>query len=513
MNLLLAAKIPDTPWVDWPIIAPVVTLFVTALLIVLARAILRTQPRLVYGLSVAMAFLGLAVSGGFVANEWKIVNKNQPFITFAGAISVDGMTVFVQAIVLIATALSVLLALSYLRREGLETPEYLVLLLLSAAGMLVMAHANDLILVFVALEVFSIALYILAAFDRKRSQSHEAGLKYFILGAFSSAVFLYGIALVYGATGTTSITGIAKYLLETNVEHTGLLVAGFALLIVGLGFKISAAPFHMWTPYVNEGAPTPVTAFMASATKVAAFAAFLRIFAGSLSTYASDWRPAIYGLAVISLLVGTIAAAIQTDVKRMLAYSSVAHAGYILIGVQVANAGSADNKLGGTATALFYLLVYAFMALGAFGVVQAINQRGEIGHDLSDYRELGRRQPALAGLMTLFLLAQAGVPFTGGFIAKLTIFRSAVDAGQHELALVGMAAAVIGAFVYLRLVIMMYRSTHDEHAADEPKIKLDVASATALFIAAVAVIALGIMPNWFLDVAGQATQLLQFSTG
>ena len=514
MNLLTVSSTGITkPTIDWPIIAPVVSLFVAALAIVLVRAILRTQPRLVYGLSIAMAFVGLGVSGGFVANEWKIVNRGGPFLTFARAISVDGMTVFVQAVVLIATALGVLLALSYLRREGLETPEYLVLLLLSATGMLVMAHANDLILVFVALEVFSIALYILAAFDRKRSESHEAGLKYFILGAFSSAIFLYGIALTYGATGTTSLSGIAQFLAANELQHTGLLVAGFALMIVGLGFKVSAAPFHMWTPDVYQGAPTPVTAFMASATKVAAFAAFLRIFAGSLSAYASDWRPAIYGLAVVSLLVGTVAAAVQSDVKRMLAYSSVAHAGYLLIGVQVANAGSASNELDGTAAALFYLLVYAFMALGAFGVVQSINHRGETGHDLSDYKELSRRQPLLAGLLTLFLLAQAGVPFTGGFVAKLTIFRSAVDAGQHELALIGMLAAVIGAFVYLRLVITMYRSGNHESSTgdpstDEPRIKLDFASGTALFVAATAVLALGIVPNWFLDIAHQATQLL-----
>ncbi len=522
MNHFLAVAAGDVivkPRVDWPIIAPVVALFATALVIVLLRATLRTQPRLVYGLSVAATFAGLATAAGFVLNEWRIVNDVAPtcralgvrcFQTFSGAIAVDGMAVFVQAVVLIATALAVLLALGYLRREGLETPEYLVLLLLSATGMLVMAHANDLILVFVALEVFSIALYILAAFDRRRAESQEAGLKYFVLGAFSSAIFLYGIALTYGATGSTSLTKIAQYLSDGGPKHTGLLVAGFALLIVGLAFKVSSAPFHMWTPDVYQGAPTPVTAFMASATKVAAFAAFLRIFAGAFQSASSDWRPAIYVLAVLSLVVGTIAAAIQTDVKRMLAYSSIAHAGYILIGVQVANAASTSNVIPGTAAALFYLLVYALMALGAFGVVQAINHRGDTHHELSDYKALSKREPLLAGLLTLFLLAQAGVPFTGGFVAKLSIFRSAADAGQYPLALVGMLAAVIGAFVYLRLVVTMYAAVDGDQVTsnDEPRIKVDLGSRIALTFAAVSIIVLGVMPNWFLDIAHQATQLL-----
>lgn len=501
----------EKPRIDWPIIAPVVALFVTALVIVLLRAILRTQPKLVYQLSIAAAFVGLVTSGAFVGNEWRIIHRSGIFQTFSGAIAVDGMTVFVQAIVLIATALGILLALGYLRREGLETPEYLVLLLLSATGMLVMAHANDLVLVFVALEVFSIALYILAAFDRRRAESQEAGLKYFVLGAFSSAIFLYGIALTYGATGSTSLTEIATQLGVVDPKaHTGLLVAGFALLIVGLGFKVSAAPFHMWTPDVYEGSPTPVTAFMASATKVAAFAAFLRIFAGAFAQASDDWRPAIYVLAVLSLLVGTIAAAIQSDVKRMLAYSSIAHAGYILIGLQVANAGSKRNELPGTAASLFYLLVYALMALGAFGVVQSINHRGETNHAITDYKQLSKRQPLLAALLTLFLLAQAGVPFTGGFIAKLSIFRSAVDAGQYQLAIAGMLAAVIGAFVYLRLVVTMYATGQDDDpdAANEPRIKLDVGSRIALTITASAIIVLGVLPNWFLDIAHQATQLL-----
>ncbi len=522
-----------TPHVDWPIVAPIVAMFGAALLIVILRATLRTRGELVRGLSIAATFVGLATAAGFVINEWRIVNDDRHicaslheacYVTFNGAIAVDGLTVFVQAVVLLAATLGVLLAIGYLRHEQLETPEFLVLLLLAATGMMVMAHANDLILVFVALEVFSIALYILSAFDRRRAESQEAGLKYFVLGAFSSAIFLYGIALTYGATGTTSLAGfgsgtdvhqgIAQYLAANPGGKHGLLLAGLALMLVGLAFKVAAVPFHMWTPDVYQGAPTPVTAFMSAATKVAAFAALLRIFAGSFVSIASDWRPIVYVLAVASLVVGTVAAAVQTDVKRMLAYSSISHAGYVLIGVQVANAGGGSTRFPGTQAALFYLLAYAVMVIGSFGVVQVVNHRGDTHHDISDYRGLARRAPLLAGLLTLFLLAQAGVPFTAGFIAKLTVFRAAVDAGQYQLALVGMLAAVIGAFVYLRLVLAMYATGDDVEAkADAPdsataRPRLDWGSGLALAIASFGVLIMGILPSWFINVAHQATQLL-----
>ncbi len=503
-----------TPRVDWPTVAPVVAMFGAALAIVLLRALVRHSRRLVDTTSVVLAFAGMATAAGFLFYQWHLVRETGGYQTFAGAVAVDGLAVFVQAIVLGACALGVLLGLGYVRREALELPELLALLLLCTTGMMVMAQANDLVVVFVALEVFSIALYVLSAFDLRRAESQEAGLKYFVLGAFSSAIFLYGIALTYGATGTTSLTGIATFLAGNTLTHTGLLLAGFALLLVGLGFKVAAAPFHMWTPDVYEGAPTPITAFMSAATKAAAFGALLRIFAGSFQLYVSDWRPVVFGLAVASLVVGTVAAAVQTDVKRMLAYSSIGHAGFVLIGLQVANAGASGNRLPGTAAALFYLLVYAVMAIGAFGVVQVMTQRGDTHHALSDYRGLARTEPAIAGLLTLFLLAQTGVPLTGGFVAKLAVFRSAVDAGQYQLALIGMLAAVISAFVYLRLVITMYAPNSDaENAAAEgaepaPRVRIDPGAGIALFLTAAAVLVLGVMPNWTLDIAHQATQLL-----
>jgi NADH-quinone oxidoreductase subunit N len=404
-------------------------------------------------------------------------------------------------VVLISLTLALLISVGYLRREQLEAPEYIALMVLSATGMMVMASANDLIAIFLALEILSIALYVLSAFDKRRLTSQEAGLKYFLLGAFSSAVFLYGVALVYGATGTTSLTGIAKFLAGNAVLDNGVLFVGFALLLVGLGFKIAAAPFHMWTPDVYQGAPTPVTAFMAGATKAAAFGAILRVFVGTFDLYRDDWRPAVFGLAVISMAVGTIAAVVQTDVKRMLAYSSIAHAGYVLIGVQ-----AATRK--GTSAALFYLLVYALMIIGAFAVVSVVARRGDERHSLDDYRGMARREPVLAGLLTLFLLAQAGVPLTGGFVAKLGVFSAAVDAGQYALALVGMLTAVISAFVYLRIVLAMYAPDAEAPAEDEAPLRVDAATGVALFLASVAVVVLGIVPGFALDFARDATLLL-----
>ena len=268
-------------------------------------------------------------------------------------------------------------------------------------------------------------------------------------------MFLYGVALVYGGTGTTNLTGIAAFLATTTLLHDGVLLLGIAFLLVGLGFKVAAAPFHMWTPDVYQGSPTPVTAFMASATKAAAFAAILRVFVGSFSLYSVDWRPIIFALAVLSLLVGSIAALVQTDVKRMLAYSSISHAGYILIGVQAASAR-------GTSAALFYVLAYAFMTIGAFACVAVIATHGDDQHALADYRGLARRQPLLAGVFTLFLLAQAGVPLTAGFVAKLSVFSAAVDQRQYVLALLGMLAAAIAAYLYLRIVLAMYAPADDE---------------------------------------------------
>jgi NADH-quinone oxidoreductase subunit N len=482
-------------------------MFGAALVIVLGRALLRGRTWL-NDAGLAVAIVGVATAAVFVGVQWHFVDRNGPYQAIAGMVAVDGFAVFVMAVVLLATLLALLLSAGYLGREKLEAPEYYALMLCSATGMMLMASANDLIIVFLSLEILSIALYVLAAFDRRRLTSQEAGLKYFLLGSFSSAVFLYGVALVYGATGSTNLTKIADFLARTSLINDGTLLLGIALLLVGLAFKVAAAPFHMWTPDVYQGAPSPVTAFMAAATKAAAFGAMLRVLLGALDLYRVDWRPEIWALAVISLLVGSIAALVQTDVKRILAYSSISHAGYILIGVQ---AGTKQ----GTSAALFYLLTYALMVFGSFAVVTVVSRRGDDDHSLASYRGLSSRQPVLAGLLTLFLLAQAGVPLTGGFVAKLSIFDAAIDARQYSLALIGMLTTAISAFVYLRVVLTMYApeplAEGDEEAAAEAaprRYRVDSGTGFALTVAAFGVLFLGILPNYILEFARDATQLL-----
>ncbi len=488
------------PPIDWFAIAPEVALFAAAVLIVLLRSLVRHDPR-VHEATLLTAITGIATSGVFVGIQWAFVHRDGPWEAVSHAVAVDGFAVFVKTVVLGATLLGVLLSAGYLKREGLEGPEYFALMLCSATGMMLMASANDLVTIFLSLEILSISLYVLAAYDRRRIESQEAGLKYFLLGSFSSAVFLYGIALVYGATGTTNLTGIASFLATTTLLHDGVLLVGLTFLLVGLGFKVAAAPFHMWTPDVYQGAPTPVTAFMAAATKAAAFGAVLRVFVGSFALYRVDWRPAVWVLAVVSLFVGSIAAVVQTDVKRMLAYQSISHAGYVLIGVQAATAR-------GTSAALFYVCTYAVMATGAFAVVMIVARHGDDRHALAEYRGLAATRPVLAGLLTLFLLAQAGVPLTGGFVAKLSVFSAAVSAHQYSLALIGMLTAVIGAFVYLRIVLAMYAPAEGEAAPAGPRLLVDGPTGLALTIAAGAIVFLGVVPGIVLDFARDATLLL-----
>jgi NADH-quinone oxidoreductase subunit N len=500
-----------TPGVDWQGIAPVICLVGAALLIVMLKAVLRRDAR-VYDAAVAAAVAGVASSGYFLWRIWSDVRDHGPYLTLSKMVAIDGFSVFLGTVVLAATLLTLLLSSEYLDRRGIASrPEFIALLLFSAAGMLVMTTANDLIVVFVALEALSIPLYVLAAYDRNRRRSLEAGMKYFVLGAFSSAIFLYGIALVYGATGTTSLSGIAKFLAEVTIVDNGTLLAGIMLLLVGLGFKVAAVPFHMWTPDVYEGSPTPITAFMSSATKAAGFAALLRILFTAFSSVRTDWRPAIWALAILTVLLGSFVALVQTDIKRMLAYSSISHAGYVLIGLE---AGTRR----GLRAALFYLLVYTFMTIGSFAIVAVIGRRDD-RHNLREYRGLGSRQPLLAALMAFFLLAQAGVPPTGGFIAKLGVFAAVADNPSfgdqswlsYSLLVVGVIASVISAYFYLRVIITMYSSDADtaeaEAAAREeaPPISMDIPTGVVLVICAAMTLWVGILPSLMLDFARDAT--------
>jgi NADH-quinone oxidoreductase subunit N len=485
----------NIPHVDWISVAPETAIVATGMVLVLLAAINRGRRDLSLTYLV-LSLAGIAVSFAFVAKLWNDIQKpGQAYEALSKMVAVDGFSLFLKVVILIATALAVLLADGFLRRERMERPEYLALMLFSASGMLIMASANDLIVVFLALEVLSIALYVLAAFDRRRLESQEAGLKYFVLGAFSSAFFLYGVALTYGATGTTLLPAIGSFLASNTLLHQGLLLGGFAFLLVGLGFKVAAVPFHFWTPDVYQGAPTPVTGFMAAGAKAAGFAALLRIFLGPFASFRVDWQPLVWALAVLTLVVGAATALVQDDIKRMLAYSSINHAGYVLIGLQ---AGSAR----GLSAALFYLLAYTVMVVGSFAVITVIGRRGDRAHGLDDYRGLASRQPVLAGALTLFLLAQAGVPLTGGFIAKLGVFAAAVEAHDYSLAIVGVLAAVIAAFFYLRVIVAMYMSGDPD--SEPPRLRVDASTGLVLGIAAAFTVVLGVIPASFLDFAKHA---------
>jgi NADH-quinone oxidoreductase subunit N len=479
------------PRVDWLAVGPETALIVTGLLLVTIAALNRGRRNL-SGFYLDLGLAGVAASALLTARLWSVVVDGRPYQAVAGMVAVDGFSVFARVVILAATALGMLASQGYLRREEVEGPEYHALVLLSASGMLLMTSANDLIVVFLALEILSIALYVLSAFDRRRLESQEAGLKYFVLGAFSSAVFLYGVAFCYGATGTTSLPGIASFLAANTLFQSELLVAGF---------KVAAVPFHMWTPDVYQGAPSPVTGFMAAGAKAAGFAALLRVFLTAFDIYRPDWRPLVWVLAVATLVLGSFVAVVQTDVKRMLAYSSINHAGYVLIGFQ---AGSPR----GVAAALFYLLTYTFMVVGSFAVVTVVGRQGDHRHRLDDYRGLASRQPRLAATLTLFLLAQAGIPLTSGFVAKFAVFAAAVSAREYLLAVAGVLTAVVATFFYLRLIVYMYMTEPEEAEAKElADLRVDPATATAHSLAAAATAVLGVVPGAVLDFARDATFL------
>jgi NADH-quinone oxidoreductase subunit N len=338
-------------------------------------------------------------------------------------------------------------------------------------------------MVFLALEILSLSLYVLTGFSFRLASS-EGAMKYFLLGAFSSAFFLYGIALAYGAAHTTNLGGIARAF-EGRIGPIPLALAAVALLAVGFGFKVAAVPFHMWAPDAYQGAPTAVTAYMAAATKVAAFAALIRVFDTAFQPLAWDWTPFVYVLSAVTMVVGAVLAIAQSDIKRMLAYSSVAHAGFILTAITAANQD-------GISAALFYLMAYAVMILGAFGVVMLVSERGEERTSLASYAGLARRRPLLAALLTVFLLSLAGLPPTAGFLAKVFVFRVAVDAGHWSLVLIAVLASVIAAFFYLRVIVLMYMQEPAEEAAFEPVPRL---SMLAVATPALLTLVFGVFPN------------------
>jgi NADH-quinone oxidoreductase subunit N len=499
---MIGAVTPITaPHVDWLAIAPEIALGGAAVLVVLAKALLR-QRRAANPVAYVIAAAGVIACGSTLFWQWRHVKDDGVISTMSGMVRVDAFGVFLGIVVVAATAMSLLIAVGYLRRERLEVPEYVALMLFSATGMLVMTTANDLIVVFLALEILSIPLYVLAAFHRWRLSSQEAGIKYFVLGAFSSAIFLYGIALVYGATGSTSLTRIDTFLRANTLFEPGTLEAGLVLLLIGLGFKVAAVPFHMWTPDVYQGAPTPVTAFMASATKVAAFAALLRVFDGAFFVYRNEWQPVVWALAALTLGVGSVGALLQIDLKRLLAYSSIAHAGYLLMALETGTAK-------GREAALFYLFVYAFMVIGSFAIVTVLSTRGDDSHPIEQLRGLGARRPVIGSLLVLFMLAQAGTPLTSGFVAKLDVFSATADAGDYVLVVIGAVATVIAAFAYLRVALAVAAPSSDGDVRErESSRRVDVGTWIVLAITAGVTVVLGVVPAVFVHWAKDATLLV-----
>ena len=502
---LIVSEESATPSIVWSSVAPALILMLGGILLLTIVSLLRGRlPSWFYATwTIAVAVLAKCA----LVPLWWRVQDGGARSEMAGTVGLDGFSLFVTGVICVSVVLAALLLEGYLRREDLVSPEWYVLLLLSASGGVVMASANDLVVLFLGLEILSVSVYVLSAMHSRRVSSQEAGMKYFVLGAFSSAFLLYGIALVYGATGTTNLAGIQTFLADNVIIQNGLLLGGLAFMLVGFGFKVAGAPFHMWVPDVYQGAPTPVVAYMAAGVKAAAFAGLLRVFVVTFGpTYAQEWEPMLYAVAVLSLLVGSFASIVQTNVKRILAYSSIAHAGFILLGVVSASAQ-------GTAAVLFYLLAYTFMVAGSFGVATVIGRTGDGRHELSDYRGLGRSRPGLALVFGVFLLAQAGVPLTAGFLAKFYVIGAAVEAGRYPLAVVAMLAAVVSAFAYLRVVVTMYFEAPEgapegsEQTAEMtgPRVRIPAAATVALGLALAGVLVLGIVP-------GPATQLARDAT-
>jgi NADH-quinone oxidoreductase subunit N len=437
------------------------------------------------GITALLAAVGLALTLGVSLSQ-----TGQSLTAFNGMIVLDGFSSFMSVLFLASGLLGIALAYDYLKRMGIERGEYYVLMLFSLSGMMLMAQAADLIVIFLALELLSIPLYVLAAFARPRADSEEAGLKYFLLGAFATGFVVYGIALVFGATGSTSLGTISSMAaLQASgsiVSSLPLLLIGAGLILVGLGFKVAAVPFHMWMPDVYQGAPSSVTGFMAVGAKAAGFAALLRVFVTAFTSLDAKLVPVLWGLAALTMIAGNLIAIAQTNIKRMLAYSSIAHAGYILMALVAY--GNPAVSADAVSSALFYLVTYAITSFGAWSVVIALEKSNAKGLEISDYAGLGRRKPALAAAMTIFMLSLTGIPPTLGLVGKFYLFRTVIEGGYIGLAIIGVLTSLISAYYYLRVVVVMYMHAGEAQAESESWLNLTTA------VTAVATVVLSFLP-------------------
>lgn len=467
-------------------ILPLIVLAVGSCVLLLADLWIPQQRKIVLG-GMTLVIISAALVGA-------IAQRNIALPTaFGGMVAFDGFAYLLTLISLLTGLMSVLLSMGYLHTNKVERPgEFFVLLLFTLMGMIVMAMARDLIVVFLGVELLSIPLYVLAGYLKNRSDSEESAMKYFLLGAFASAFLVYGIALVYGATQSTGFEKVI-HALNTGSANAFLLTLGAGMILVGLGFKVAAVPFNLWTPDVYEGAPTPVTAFMSVGAKAAGFAALVRVFFEALGSAAQDWLLPIAVLAALTMIVGNISAISQKSIKRLLAYSSIAHAGYILMAVTAAGQTNLVNSA--VSGIVVYLISYAITNLGTWGVVLAVESAPGENNQVSDFAGLGKRNPALAVAMTIFMLSLTGLPPTIGFIGKLAVFRTAMDAGFIWLAVVGVITSLVSAYYYLRVIVTMWMQDGDTPVQLTPLLQ------GVVWVTAIASFVLGILPASILDLA------------
>ncbi len=448
-----------------------------------------------------LAYFSLAtLAAAFVVGYWFLgALTGSPRPAFSGLYVVDAYGTFWKLLLIVVSGLVILLAKPHLKLEEIDLPEFYAFILLSLSGMMVMVSGTDLLVIYLGLELMSLCLYVMAGFKRYEHRPLEAAAKYFILGSFSSGILLYGISLLFGRTGSTTLAGIREGIAGLPSGDPILMMA-MGLLVVGFGFKVAAVPFHMWTPDVYEGSPTSVTAYMAVASKAASFAAFLRVFLEALGGIKESWRMLLLAVCVATMILGNVVAIVQTNIKRMLAYSSIAHAGYALIGLVVADAF-------GTASVMLYLAIYAFMNLGAFTVVTMLRRGGLEGDEIDDFTGLARRNKWAALVMLLFMFSLAGIPPTAGFIAKFYVFMAAVGANMTGLAVIAVVFAAVSAYFYLRVVMVMYMREPGEAVGTpghDVRVVASPATIAVLLVAAIGVIVLGVFPDPLIQAAQSA---------
>jgi NADH-quinone oxidoreductase subunit N len=463
-------------------VIPVICLAMAGLAVMLAESFRLKNESMPLG---GLAIIGLVGAGAASIFLWDRT------ATSFGVVTADNFALFVNLVLVAVGILTVFFTSQTAARDRLPAGEFYSLMLFSMVGMMLMVQASDLLLMFLALETMSIAVYVLTGIRRDQLASTEAAFKYFLLGAFASSFFLYGIAFIYGLTGSTSLDRVGSVIAAQSMSGNPMILLAVGLLLVGFGFKVAAVPFHMWSPDAYEGAPAVVTGFMSTGVKAAAVAAFARVFLTALEPMINEWAPVLWVIAAATMIVGTVLGVAQTSLKRMLAYSSIAHGGYLLVGLV------AGNDVG-KAAILFYLAAYALTNLGAFGIIALLGARERANDDLRDYAGLWYSHPGLATLMTIFLLSLGGFPPTAGFIAKWYVFSAAVGAGYYGLAIIGVLSSVVSVFFYLRIVVMMYMSERDARPVPAP---VTTMALTALGLAVAGVLYLGVLPTQVIDIA------------